>query len=193
VNIIDSIERLIAQGVESALTLWPEWQFPILDLPSRSPSPRGDKDVENRSWAPPARLIGRRIALHWGAHVGGRKGAGARREGCLAMLSMARRAGWALDSLGYWQVKLKRDSHVVTFDADALVLGALGCIVEITSVTRPSPLSDDDPYYCGECGWRFDIVERLTTPIPCKGAQGLWPLRSLLGTDVGPAQAGRVW
>lgn len=33
----------------------------------------------------------------------------------------------------------------------------------------------------------------LDEPIPCKGAQGLWPLRSLLGQDVGEPRHGAAW
>ncbi len=103
-NIVDQIEALLARGATHALTLWPERQFPILNL---------DKRVENRTWAPPRSLVG--------------------------------------------------------------------------------PVCAEDPWYVGECGWRFELVDALETPIQCKGAQGLWPLRSLLGHDVGEARAGAVW
>lgn len=94
-------------------------------------------------------------------------------------------------------MELTRGDQTVVFDAAKLVTGAIGCIVRIESVTRPRDLGPDDaqkdPYYEGECGWRFAVVEKLAEPIPCKGAQGLWPLASLLGKDMGTPQAGRAW
>jgi hypothetical protein len=91
------------------------------------------------------------------------------------------------------RVELTRGDRTVLFDADALLRGAIDTIVRFTSVTRPGPLDPDDPYYVGEYGWRFEVVEKLSTPIPCKGAQGLWPLRSLLGVDAGEPRAGAAW
>lgn len=60
-------------------------------------------------------------------------------------------------------------------------------------MTLPAPLRVEDPWYIGGYGWRFELVDVLEAPIPCKGAQGLWPLRSLLGHDVGEARAGAAW
>lgn len=193
-NIIELVEKLIAAGVESALTIWPEWQFPIRDLPSHPDPTKGDKGVENRTWPPPAKLHGKLFALHWGAHIGGSKSADDRLIGCRSMLHMVKGAGWAVkQTLGPWSLELERHGVTRIFDADVLLRGAIDCIVRLVGVTKPSPVSADDHYYIGEYGWRFDIVQRLETPIPCKGAQGLWPLRSLLGQDVGRPQAGRAW
>ncbi|MFY0539930.1 hypothetical protein [Nannocystis pusilla] len=124
--------------------------------------------------------------------MGGRKGFTAKHEGCSAMLRTALRAGWHLEG-SLFSATLSKDGRTVTFNADELLTRAIGCIVKITSVTRPGPLRAEDPYYVGEHGWRFDVIEKLETPIPCSGAQGLWPLRSLLGEEVGPPRAGRQW
>lgn len=78
-----------ATGIEYALTLWPEWAWAIANL---------DKRVENRTWAPPISMVGKRIAIHSGASIGGRKGRVARREGLSAMMSMAARACWKISS-----------------------------------------------------------------------------------------------
>lgn len=183
-NIVDQIEALLARGVTHALTLWPEWQFPILNL---------DKRVENRTWAPPRSLVGATIALHSGKNVGGRPGRQAKIEGCQAIVAMARTAGWRVTQVGAWSIEFKRGSVVHLFDADRLTTCAIVGLVRVLSVTLPAPLRVEDPWYIGGYGWRFELVDVLEAPIPCKGAQGLWPLRSLLGHDVGEARAGAAW
>lgn len=183
-NIVDQIEALLARGVTHALTLWPEWQFPILNL---------DKRVENRTWAPPRSLVGATIALHFGKHIGGRPGRQARLDGCRDIVAVARRAGWVVASTGAWSLEFKRGNATHLFDADKLRTSAIACLVRVLSVTPPGPVCAEDPWYVGKCGWRFELVDALETPIQCKGAQGLWPLRSLLGHDVGEARAGAVW
>lgn len=181
-SIIEPVQALLARGVTHALTLWPEWQFPIVDL---------DKRVENRSWACPRSFIGKTIALHFGKNIGGRPGREAKVEGCRSIVHMARLAGWTVKQVGPFLLELKRGDAVRLFDANKITTCAIVCIVKIVSVTQPG--RTDDPWYAGEFGWRFEVVERLTTPIPCKGAQGLWPLRSLLGQDVGEPRAGAAW
>lgn len=184
-NIIEPIQALIAAGTTHALTLWPEWQFPIVAL--------GDKRVENRTWACPRAFVGKTIALHFGKNIGGRSGREAKAEGCRSIVYMARLAGWTVTQVGPWSLEFRRGTEVRLFDADAITTSAIVCIVKIVSVTPPSPVRPDDPYYIGEYGWRFEVVQALDTPIPCKGAQGLWPLRSLLGEDLGEARAGAAW
>lgn len=183
-SIIEPIQALISRGVTHALTLWPEWQFPIVAL---------DKRVENRSWACPRAFIGKPIALHFGKSIGGRPGREAKVEGCRSIVYMARLAGWTVTQVGPFLLEFKRGDAVRLFDADKLTTCAIVCIVRLVSVTPPGPVRTDDPWYVGECGWRFDLIETLTTPIPCKGAQGLWPLRSLLGVDAGEPRAGAAW
>ena len=188
-SIIEPIEALITAGTTHALTLWPEWQFPIMAL---------DKRVENRSWAPPHAFLGQTIALHFGKSIGGREGSAAKADGCRAIVYMARLAGWTVAQTGSWLLEFKRGDAAHVFDADKLVTSAIACIVRIVAVTRPQIIDGgskppDDPWYTGECGWRFELDRVLETPIPCSGAQGLWPLKSLLGQDAGAPRAGAAW
>lgn len=44
-----------------ALTIWRPWPWAIFDLPAEVA-----KDIENRTWEPPASVIGRFIAIHAG-------------------------------------------------------------------------------------------------------------------------------
>jgi hypothetical protein len=32
----------------------------------------------------------------------------------------------------------------------------------------------DDPWFSGPYGWVLSDVQKLATPVPCRGAQGLW-------------------
>ena len=66
-----------------AITLWPEWSWAILNL---------GKDVENRCWPLPPKLIGVALALHAGRNVGGQPGARAYERGCAALRAARRNA-----------------------------------------------------------------------------------------------------
>jgi hypothetical protein len=33
-----------------------------------------------------------------------------------------------------------------------------------------------DPWFTGPYGWTLDDVVALPAPVPCRGAQGLWPV-----------------
>lgn len=183
-----------------ALTLWPEWAW-AFGLPGLVA-----KRVENRGWAPPRRLVGREapvIALHAGAHIGGRKGAVAAREGVLSVATMARRAG-ALVSLsrvedmrtGGWALNVRcpvsaRDRWAAAegfrrplhfpFDVveTPIVRSAVVGLLRIESVLRPG----EEPQTIGIKGWRVPDAWGwvcdfwpLATPVACDGHQGLWPV-----------------
>ena len=70
-----------------ALTLWPEWAALIA---------HGLKPVENRGWKLPE---GERIAIHAGAHIGGRKGRPALEEADNAVYWTALAAGWEMHTV----------------------------------------------------------------------------------------------
>lgn len=154
-----------ATGIEHALTLWPEWVWAIANL---------DKRVENRGWPLPANMIGRRIAIHAGASIGGRKGAPATDEGLQAVAGMATVAGWTvtIDRTGALFF-----SNGPTFKVQRLAditLSAIVCTAVLASCTEPSPVHSDDGWYVGEYGFRLSDVQVLPEPIHCSGAQGFW-------------------
>ena len=165
------ITDLLGRGVNYALTLWPEWicKFTLFDA-----------DVENRKWAPPRELIGQRIALHSGAHIGGRKGATAMVEGIQAFGGQAEEAGWAPTGVGPGWIEFEKLDRTVRLELDKIATRAITCtglLVDVTSPSRPRP---GDGWYVGTYGWRFREIERLPTPIACSGAQGLWRIGGLL-------------
>lgn len=183
----EQIEALVQRGVTHALTLWPEWQWPIRDLPTTP------KRLECRSWSAPPWVLRRPVALHWGRHIGGRPGDVARLQGCRAVLAGARRAGWRrARALGPFAAELERGDERVTFDAAALETSGIGLIVEFREVLAPRASSREPWYVPGTFAWRFEVLERLPL-IGCGGSRGLWPLRSLLGEDVGPTTSSGAW
>jgi hypothetical protein len=119
-----------------ALTLKQPWAWAVA---------HAGKDVENRTWKPPASVIGQRIAIHAG------KG-------------WSEAGGWALQALANGLFP-PIESHIV-FGAIIAVATIRGCVgVEASCFNRWI----DGPY-----GWLLTHVIALPKPIPCRGNQGLW-------------------
>lgn len=147
-----------------ALTLWRPWSDAIV---------RGPKRIENRTWAPPAAIMGRFIAIHAGRKFddGG---------GCDLM---AMGSGWT----GPLEPKDSPEGIV----GIARIIGALatgrdaarGIPGEVTGYFPTTNPPDellarirrmvDDRWWIGPVGWLLDDVLAIE-PVPCRGAQGLW-------------------
>lgn len=139
-----------------ALTLWPEWAALIA---------HGLKPVENRGWKLPE---GKRIAIHAGAHIGGRKGFPARMEADHAVYWTAIAAGWEME------VQADRILYGTDRREIPIVRGAIVCTAVVGKAHRPSgkPWESADP-----TTWVHPLrdVVRLETPSPvARGALGLW-------------------
>lgn len=138
-----------------ALTLWRPWDHSIV---------HGPKRVENRPWRPPRSVIGTDIALHAGQTYDKKGAAFIRSLGHVLPPAAEHRAGVI--------VGVVRIVRAVNLDRieDAL-LATMG--------TGNQPAKDpveDDPWAFGPWVWVLDNVRPLATPVPCKGAQGLWPV-----------------
>jgi hypothetical protein len=145
-----------------ALTLWPEWLPCITHLGKR---------LENRGWYPPRILVGQRIALHAGMHVGGRNSQGAFDNGAAGVERMARYAGYEveLDPPAVFRFR------VLTSDADWTVVPIVrGAIVATARLAHVSNTSLSPWAVPGSVFWHLLEVRRLPDPIPCRGMQGLW-------------------
>lgn len=150
-----------------AITLWPEWAWAICFL---------DKRVENRDWHPPRHLIGRRLAIHAGAHVGGRKGAVARGEGIDALARMASFANWKqttdADNWGHADFLYCVRGGVTKDTAEhPIVTSAIVAVATLAGADTEDRTPWDVP---GCWHWRLDDVVVLDPPAPMRGAQGLW-------------------
>ena len=172
------------QVVTRAITLWPEWAFAITHLSKR---------VENRTWDPPAGVVGTRIAIHAGAHVGGRKATRATIEGGEAMQETAEAAGWEIG----WGTQ---DSLCVDFRRQGtkgqrtqkLTTGAVVATAIVHSVrdADTSVLAGaEHDWDVGPRCWVLRRVRWLIYPVPMKGAQGLWHLGSSAVEKVNEARS----
>jgi hypothetical protein len=156
-----------SMSVDHALTLWPEWNWAIDNL---------DKLVENRGWPLPPAMQGKRIAIHAGAYIGGRKGAPATREGIEAVAEMATSAGWTVTADGLHALLFTKGEIVRRLTAESIVRSAITCTVVLASCTPPGPVLPDDGWYAGDYGFRLADKQTLPEPIHCSGAQGFWTL-----------------
>lgn len=160
-----------------ALTLYPEWSHAVAHL---------GKNLENRSWPFPRAMIGQRIAIHAGAHVGGRSGRPAMEHG-LAVLDVAAFAS-------YMPIVVRHGTK--TTPAGVMYVGAPGGhwsdIVTSAVIATAVVWADVDREHRSEHfpdthfppwseqgadhWWRLLDVEVLAKPVPCRGFVGLWTL-----------------
>jgi hypothetical protein len=120
-----------------AITLIRPWAWAIC---------HAGKRVENRSWHPPLKVIGQRIAVHAGKKYDHRD------------------AEWIQAT---FNVKVPAESLQPT----GIVATAL--LSEIV-MDRDKPWTEHRRWYFGPYGWVLEDVRPLPEPIPCRGAQGLW-------------------
>lgn len=146
-----------------ALTLIQPWAYAIASL---------GKDIENRTWVPPGRCLGQRIAIHAGAKCSADAIVGLSLRGhavphqppSRAVVATALLVGWARDEASF-STTLTR--------------------AEATAALR-SPW-----YIAGQIAWVLRDAQPLRVPVPCKGALGLWRLPFALteeghaGTNIG--------
>jgi hypothetical protein len=123
-----------------ALTLHQPWAYAVAHL---------GKDIENRTWRPPAALTGQRVAIH-----------AAKQWDYQRVWDIVGQWGTArlidLDLLDFGQIDAQR-GHII---ATAIVSGVV--------------TSSASPWWCGPLGWQLTDVRTLVKPVACKGAQGLW-------------------
>lgn len=154
-----------------AITLWPEWAWAICYL---------DKRVENREWAPPLGVRGKRIAIHAGAHFGGRPGRPAKREALDAVADMAYRAGWRVYNFGsgygrrFSPASAEAESFVLR--PDTVTTSAIVATAVVTGFRRgfADNVKATGWEVPGATWWLLDKVVVLDQPVPCAGKQGLW-------------------
>lgn len=139
-----------------ALTLKAPWAFAVVALGKR---------VENRSWKPPAALIGQRVAIHagvtWTNHD-------------------AREAADAAYDSGV--------SYPTAFTATVKSGFKSGCVVATATLARVRhldevPAEERTPWHLGPWCWELEDVQRVTPAVPAKGRLGLWDVE--LGAETG--------
>ena len=120
------------------------------------------KRVENRTWGPPAAIVGQRIALHAGLAYDHEAAEWMRAvldltppatmddpAGCIVGVATVR--GWV--------------------DGTDALLGHSRSVEHRHAVSAWS-----SAWFAGPCGWMLDDLRALAEPVPCRGRQGLWAL-----------------
>ncbi len=129
-----------------AITLWQPHAWAVA---------HAGKDVENRVWRPPENLLGKVIAIHAGKRVDER------------VIGEMQAGAW-------YHVSGK---CVLCPDAKEITRGAIVAVATLGGVLahQDNQAPPIYPWYCGEgYGWVLRGTIALPTPLPCRGAQGLW-------------------
>jgi hypothetical protein len=124
---------------------------------------RGLKRYETRSWAPPASLIGKRLAIHAGTH---RTTTGEIPEGL----------GWLL---------FDEDIDLARLPYGAVIATVRLVAAHETAGRRPLVgWSEEDvgDWSPGRWAWELEDVLKFTRPVPCRGAQKVWTWEPGAGT-----------
>lgn len=151
-----------------ALTLWQPWSWAIA---------HAGKRVENRTWAPPASVIGQRVAMHAGLRLDKSavkalcfESKTANAHGLDMLAQAGGLARGAVESVATLLGYVMRDGEAVWRKAD-------GSLVE-DDCDKHLRFHDArrSKWWIGPIGWVLADVTPLPKPVPCKGAQGLWTL-----------------
>lgn len=129
----------------------------------------GWKRIENRDWAPPAHLVGKRIAIH--------AGAGKCRPIDQQDLDDLLR-GELHPSFKANAFRLKLPTTVRGFmDLWESMRGRIvaGATIKTVHVSRETVPEDQRVWWVGSCAWELSDLQRVNGPV-IKGALGLWEL-----------------
>lgn len=135
-----------------ALSLSRPWPFAFVNGP-----PELQKRLENRSWAPPRHMIGRRIALH-------------------AANSWEAGAKEFIEDILRVTVPGKDECPKGQIFAVCSLAG------HITSIQAAA--ANQKGWFMGPIAWVLEDLIALPHPIPCAGALGLWRVPSDIRTLV---------
>lgn len=147
-----------------ALTVWQPWATLIA---------AGAKPFEFRSWPAPARLIGKRIAIHAGMH----------RMSVRELKALCWKCERDHKDTGLCnQVALPILEHFLMAPADAplgsvLCIATLGtpiCNRELEEALGLPHVNDSDRIEHSNWGWPLTDIEVLSPFIPARGFQGFW-------------------
>jgi hypothetical protein len=122
-------------GLIRGLTLIRPWGWAIA---------HGGKDIENRTWKPPANMMGQWLAIH---------------------------SGKKYDEAAASWIEDLTITPPIPEDAE----DQSGVIVAVARLAEVRTESPGNPWFVGPVGWVLRDVQPID-PVPCKGAQGLWPL-----------------
>ncbi len=140
-----------------ALTLYRPWSQCIV---------YGPKRIENRPWAPPAKVIGTTIAIHAGKKWDKDGEAFMRKHGFNPPMTVDEEPAMAL--VGTARVMLSFNLKVPASRQSAFT--GFADVSAIIEDVRKSP------WAFGPVCWVLEDVKALVKPVPCAGALGLWKI-----------------
>jgi hypothetical protein len=172
-------EPAARNGGRLALTVWPEWAWAIAHF-GRYVGKERAKNIENRVWPVPDHMVGQWCAIHAGKYIGGRKGDNALLEGLTDLREMAENVAeeFGDDRIGGGLPEYSELIPLIATSAVVAVvrLGETICLDEPKGWHIGPETLDRHGRVVKNYGWPLNDVRTLVTPVPCKGAQGLWPL-----------------
>lgn len=125
----------------------------------------GFKPIENRDWAPWAKIIGKRTFIH----------------------STKVRPELA-DCAAVSKLTGVPQSEVLQWPTGSVV----GSVAVIGCITDPQNLSPAaQAWWAGPRAWLLEKPKAMVEPLPMKGAQGLWPVPDLALTELSQARRWR--
>lgn len=109
------------------------------------------KAIENRTWPPPKWLVGQRLAIHAGMK-------------------------WDEDAVAFIEDVSGRAPPAERTHGAIVAIAKVAGVLEDCDVDRGGARrSANLEWFAGPCGWLLEDVVAIE-PLPCKGAQGLWPV-----------------
>lgn len=144
-----------------ALTLHAPWAWAICYL---------GKNVENRTWMPPADIIGQRIAIHAGSAL--QWDAMYRKFRWAPVFVCANRAPVVKGGPTKVYGTFKTGEHNQRAERDRFCSAIVA--TAILERVKPPQDTDDGWHITGYFGWVLADVRVLPTPVKCKGALKFW-------------------
>lgn len=150
-----------------ALTLRQPWAWAVL---------HAGKWVENRTWRPPAGIIGEPFAIH----------AGFKEPEAADVASAVERAGIIGRTTVSAPAEFQRGCvvGVATVTGFVEVDGDGRITAQHPAHTRLAAQALASPWFIGPVGMFLADVRALATPIPCRGMLGFWPLPPQIEAEV---------
>jgi uncharacterized protein YeaO (DUF488 family) len=167
--------ELWEDGGLGALSLYPEWAWAVAYL---------GKDIENRDWQRHS-LFNRWLAIHGGKSIGGKpitKKSGALSDGhaealdCMIRTAAGAGALSGFGRLAHEYLDYTADNPEVLERVGRRIL-AQGCGIVALARVGLCVERSDSRWFFGPYGFELQEVAVLSKPVPCSGAQGLWPVQ----------------
>jgi hypothetical protein len=114
------------------------------------------KRIENRKWSPPAKIVGRFLALH------------------ASQTWSDKYFRWIGETMGL-SIPSKSESP------ESIIFAVCRLVGYTTTIEDPRILSEQRQWFLGPYAWLLDSLTVLSKPVECVGGQRLWRLDSRPG------------